>query len=183
MRALLEILFVALAAVLCGAKSCTDMSDFGRRKIDLLRRFVPLEKGVPSHDVFSDVFRNAAMRDDPPLQAVVGRLGGSRIAVDHREYEVGGARRELLPGRRAAGLGLPPSASMPSLAKLSRSPCGTPLIGRAPLQRAPFLIKRPPCPFSEGTFPIREAPCQSQPMKTPLGAPLCYVEDAHLQLF
>jgi predicted transposase YbfD/YdcC len=54
---LLEILFVALAAVLCGAKSCTDMSDFGRRKIDLLRRFVPLERGVPSHDVFSDVFR------------------------------------------------------------------------------------------------------------------------------
>ena len=54
---LVEILFVALAAVLCGAKSCTDMSDFGRRKIDLLRRFVPLEKGVPSHDVFSDVFR------------------------------------------------------------------------------------------------------------------------------
>jgi hypothetical protein len=54
---LLEIILVALAAVLCGAKSCTDMSDFGRRKIDLLRRFVPLEKGVPSHDVFSDVFR------------------------------------------------------------------------------------------------------------------------------
>lgn len=54
---LLEILFVALTAVLCGAKSCTDMSDFGRRKIDLLRQFVPLKKGVPSHDVFSDVFR------------------------------------------------------------------------------------------------------------------------------
>jgi predicted transposase YbfD/YdcC len=54
---LLEILFVALAAALSGAKNCTDMSDFGRRKIDLLRRFVPLEKGVPSHDVFSDVFR------------------------------------------------------------------------------------------------------------------------------
>lgn len=54
---LLEILFVALAAVLCGAKTCTDMSDFGRRRIELLRRFVPLEKGVPSHDVFSDVFR------------------------------------------------------------------------------------------------------------------------------
>jgi predicted transposase YbfD/YdcC len=54
---LLEVLFVALAAVLCGAKSCTDMSDFGRRKIDLLRQFVPLERGIPSHDVFSDVFR------------------------------------------------------------------------------------------------------------------------------
>src|SRR6266704_3312664 len=54
---LLEIILVALAAVLCGAKSCTDMSDFGRRKIELLRQFVPLKNGVPSHDVFSDVFR------------------------------------------------------------------------------------------------------------------------------
>src|SRR6185437_13271312 len=54
---LLEIIFVALAAVLSGAKSCTDMSDFGRRKIAVLRRFVPLKNGVPSHDVFSDVFR------------------------------------------------------------------------------------------------------------------------------
>jgi len=43
--------------VLCGAESCTDMADFGRRKIELLRRFVPLKNGVPSHDVFSDVFR------------------------------------------------------------------------------------------------------------------------------
>lgn len=54
---LLDIIFIALASVLCGAKSCTDMADFGRRKIDLLRQFTPLEKGVPSHDVFSDVFR------------------------------------------------------------------------------------------------------------------------------
>jgi hypothetical protein len=43
--------------VLSGAKTCTDMSDFGRRKIDLPRRFVPLERDIPSHDVFSDVFR------------------------------------------------------------------------------------------------------------------------------
>jgi len=52
-----EILFVALAAVLCGAKCATDMADFGRSKMELLRRFVPLTNGVPSHDVFSDVFR------------------------------------------------------------------------------------------------------------------------------
>jgi predicted transposase YbfD/YdcC len=54
---LLEILVVALAAVLSGAEGATDMADFGRRKIDTLRRFLPLEKGTPSHDVFSDVFR------------------------------------------------------------------------------------------------------------------------------
>jgi predicted transposase YbfD/YdcC len=54
---LLEILFVALAAVLCGAKGPTDMADFGRRKIELLRLYLPLKRGIPSHDVFSDVFR------------------------------------------------------------------------------------------------------------------------------
>src|SRR4029453_8927805 len=54
---LLEILVVALAAMLCGAEGATDMADFGRRKIETLRRFLPLEKGTPSHDVFSDIFR------------------------------------------------------------------------------------------------------------------------------
>jgi len=54
---LLEILVVALAAVLSGAEGATDMADFGRRKIATLRRFLPLENGTPSHDVFSDVFR------------------------------------------------------------------------------------------------------------------------------
>jgi predicted transposase YbfD/YdcC len=54
---LLEVLFVALAAALCGARGGTDMADFGRRKIELLRQFVPLKRGIPSHDVFSDVFR------------------------------------------------------------------------------------------------------------------------------
>jgi predicted transposase YbfD/YdcC len=54
---LLEVLVVALAAVLSGAEGATDMADFGRRKIATLRRFLPLENGTPSHDVFSDVFR------------------------------------------------------------------------------------------------------------------------------
>jgi predicted transposase YbfD/YdcC len=54
---LLEILFIALAAVLCGAKGATDMADFGKLRIDLLRLYLPLENGTPSHDVFSDVFR------------------------------------------------------------------------------------------------------------------------------
>jgi len=100
---LLEILFVALAAVLCGAKSCTDMSDFGRRKIDLLRRFVPLENGVPSHDVFSDVFRlldpkafERVFRDFVVAFAQFHRLDLSGVfAVDGKSlrgaYERGGS--------------------------------------------------------------------------------------------
>jgi predicted transposase YbfD/YdcC len=54
---LLEVVFIALAAVLCGADSCSDMADFGRAKEGLLRLFLRLEHGIPSHDTFSRVFR------------------------------------------------------------------------------------------------------------------------------
>jgi predicted transposase YbfD/YdcC len=54
---LLEVLCIALAAVLCGAESCSDMADFGESKEELLRLFLGLEHGIPSHDTFSRVFR------------------------------------------------------------------------------------------------------------------------------
>lgn len=54
---LLEVLAIALAAVLCGAETCSDMAEFGQAKEDLLRLFLRLEHGIPSHDTFSRVFR------------------------------------------------------------------------------------------------------------------------------
>ena len=54
---LLELMFVALAAVLCGAEDCTDMAAFARAKLVFLRQVVKLEHGPPSHDTFSRVFR------------------------------------------------------------------------------------------------------------------------------
>lgn len=54
---LLEVLCIALAAILCGAESCSDMADFGQSKEGLLRLFLGLEHGIPSHDTFSRVFR------------------------------------------------------------------------------------------------------------------------------
>jgi predicted transposase YbfD/YdcC len=54
---LLEVLFIAFAAVLCGAENCSDMAEFGRAKEALLRRILRLEHGIPSHDTFSRVFR------------------------------------------------------------------------------------------------------------------------------
>jgi len=51
-----EILFIAFAAVLCGAESCVDMATFGASKAELLASVLALEHGVPSHDTFSRVF-------------------------------------------------------------------------------------------------------------------------------
>ena len=55
-HALPEILFIALAAMLCGATHCTEMALFAKSRLDLLRQFISLRHGPPSHDTFSRVF-------------------------------------------------------------------------------------------------------------------------------
>lgn len=54
---LAELLFVALAATLCGAKSCVEIAEFAEDREAALREIVPLRHGPPSHDTFSRVFR------------------------------------------------------------------------------------------------------------------------------
>jgi predicted transposase YbfD/YdcC len=54
---LLELLVIALCAVLCGAEDCSDMALFGRAKEAFFREFLSLRHGIPSHDTFSRVFR------------------------------------------------------------------------------------------------------------------------------
>lgn len=54
---LADILFVALAATLCGAKTCVQIAEFGDDRLDELRRMVDLPHGAPSHDTFSRVLR------------------------------------------------------------------------------------------------------------------------------
>lgn len=50
-------LFIALAATLCGAKSCVDIADFAAAHEDELAEIVDLRHGGPSHDSFSRLFR------------------------------------------------------------------------------------------------------------------------------
>ena len=51
------ILFIALAATLCGAKSCVDIADFAAANEADLAEIVDLPHGAPSHDSFSRLFR------------------------------------------------------------------------------------------------------------------------------
>lgn len=50
-------LFIALAASLCGAKSCVDYADFAAANEADLAEIVDLPHGAPSHDSFSRLFR------------------------------------------------------------------------------------------------------------------------------
>ena len=54
---LAELLFVALAATLCGARSCVEIADFVDGREAELKQIVALRHGCPSHDTFSRVFR------------------------------------------------------------------------------------------------------------------------------
>ena len=54
---LLDMLVIALTASICGAESCVDFADFGRDREALLREFLELPGGLPSHDTYSRLFR------------------------------------------------------------------------------------------------------------------------------
>lgn len=51
-----ELLLTALCAILSGADTWVNVEDWGLEKLDWLRRFLPFENGIPSHDTFGRVF-------------------------------------------------------------------------------------------------------------------------------
>jgi predicted transposase YbfD/YdcC len=53
---LIEIITIAMCAVICGAEGWTDIENFGKRKIDWLKTFLELPNGIPSHDTFGRIF-------------------------------------------------------------------------------------------------------------------------------
>jgi predicted transposase YbfD/YdcC len=100
---LLEILTIALCAVLSGGETAVDMACFAEAKQDFLARFLELKHGVPSHDTFSRVFR----RLDPDqfracfhkFAARIGHAAGGVIAIDgkvmRRSFNPSNARSAL----------------------------------------------------------------------------------------
>ena len=52
---LAEVLLLCLLAVVAGANGAVDIAQFGQKKLDLLRRFLPFLDGTPSHDQIGDI--------------------------------------------------------------------------------------------------------------------------------
>lgn len=84
---LLDIVAIALCAVICGADTWVEVEAFGRAKASWLRTFLALPHGIPSHDTFGRVF--AAL--DPAqfeagfrswVAAVADLRAGVVVAVD-----------------------------------------------------------------------------------------------------
>ena len=84
---LLDIVAIAICAVICGADSWVYVEMFGKSKEEWFRSFLDLPHGIPSHDTFGDVFS----RLDPDRfqecfmewsQSVAELLPGEVVAID-----------------------------------------------------------------------------------------------------
>lgn len=53
---LVDIVAIAICAVISGADTWVDVESYGRAKYDWLRQFLALPNGIPSHDTFGRVF-------------------------------------------------------------------------------------------------------------------------------
>jgi predicted transposase YbfD/YdcC len=87
---LIEIIAIALCAVIAGADTWTEVADFGREKQDWFEQFLELEHGIPSHDTFGRVFAQL----DPQqfqssflnwVQAVFEVTGGQVVPIDGKK--------------------------------------------------------------------------------------------------
>ena len=113
---LLDIVTIAVCAVLCGADTWVDVEQFGRSKEAWLRTFLALPHGVPSHDTFGRVFAalDPAAFERGFLAWVRDRAGGAAgqvVAIDgktlRRSHDRGTGRGPLhLVSAWASGRGL-----------------------------------------------------------------------------
>ena len=53
---LIDIITIAICAVICGADTWVELESYGWAKIKWLKRFLELPNGIPSHDTFARVF-------------------------------------------------------------------------------------------------------------------------------
>jgi predicted transposase YbfD/YdcC len=53
---LVDVLVIAVCALLCGGETFNDMEDFGKAKRAWFQSFLKLTHGIPSHDTFNRVF-------------------------------------------------------------------------------------------------------------------------------
>jgi len=99
---LMDILTMALCAVLCGANDWQQVENFGRRRRAWLQRFLPLCHGIPSHDTFERVFDRLRPEALERCLSDWARALSAAWAIEHIAIDGKTARH---PGSPARGLG------------------------------------------------------------------------------
>lgn len=101
---LMDILFLSISAVLCGAEGWEEIEDFGRARLDWLRKYFLFEHGIPKHDTIARVLS----RLDPTalqtsfiswVNAASQLTDGEVIAIDGKTV-----RRSFQTGNRKSAI-------------------------------------------------------------------------------
>lgn len=84
---LIDVLVIAIAAVLCGANGWTEIEEIGKAKEAWFRQFLKLPCGIPSHDTLGRIFAvlspevfEACFREW--VASVRGVFGEAILAID-----------------------------------------------------------------------------------------------------
>jgi predicted transposase YbfD/YdcC len=114
-----DIIFITIAAVICGAETRNDIENYGKSKETWLRQYLPLPNGIPLHDTISlffseldpDAFEQAFLSwikdiselTDGDVVSIDGKtICGSRSAKSKRAVHIVSARskaNQLSPGQ------------------------------------------------------------------------------------
>lgn len=84
---LLDIITIAICAVVCGADYWVEVERYGHAKYDWLKILLALPHGIPSHDTFGDVFERLNPDEFEAgfvswVQSIVQRLPHEVVALD-----------------------------------------------------------------------------------------------------
>jgi predicted transposase YbfD/YdcC len=101
---LIDILVIAICAVICGAKSCVEIEDFGEAKQEWFSIYLNLNNGIPSHDTFRRLF----MILDPEkfLEVFIKWVAAVTKNTDLKQICVDGKtlRRSFDKGRKSSAI-------------------------------------------------------------------------------
>lgn len=84
---LIDILAIAICAIICGADTWIDIVAFGRAKQEWFQTFLELDNGIPSHDTFGRVFSMLDTKEfercfQEWVQTITSLLEREGIAID-----------------------------------------------------------------------------------------------------
>jgi len=101
---LMDILFLSICAVLCGAEGWEEIEDFGRARLDWLRKYFHFEHGIPKHDTIARVLSRlepTALQNSfiSWINAASQLTDGEVIAIDGKTV-----RRSFKTGNRKSAI-------------------------------------------------------------------------------
>jgi len=101
---LIDILVVAVCAVMCGAEGWTEIEEFGRAKESWFKKFLELPHGIPSHDTFRRVLmilKPQAFQESflNWVKSVFEVTSGSLVNIDGKQLRGSRSKTEARDGK------------------------------------------------------------------------------------